>query len=96
MLLLLAACSGPSKDANTAPEEALIAVSPAAPTTVDDLLVTVQGGAADPEGDDVVFAYAWFKDGVDAGVTTDTEPPSTQRMAGCQASNTAGTARPET
>lgn len=71
-LLVLAACDGSSdKPAdetgvpapNQAPGAPVVELSPAVPTTVDDLRVVVLADAADPDGDAVTYRYVWFRNG---------------------------------
>ncbi len=57
ILLLAAACGG-----DRAPGPSLITLSPAVPDTGDDLVVTVDTEAMDPEGDAVSYRYSWYKD----------------------------------
>ncbi len=61
---------------NTPPEAPTVSISPAAPTTDDDLAVVIEIGAADPDGDSVSYSYAWYRDGVSTGYTADTLPAS--------------------
>ncbi|MFH1466991.1 MAG: hypothetical protein ABIO70_21590 [Pseudomonadota bacterium] len=59
VLLLLAATACQ----NLAPGPAIVSLSPAVPTTLDDLVVTIDKEALDPEGKAITYTYAWFKDG---------------------------------
>jgi hypothetical protein len=59
-------------DENAAPSGAAIAIEPAAPADADDLRCVIVTEATDPNGDAVTYAYAWTKNGADAGLTTDT------------------------
>jgi hypothetical protein len=57
-ILLLATGCG-----NRAPGPTLITLSPAQPTSADDLVVTIDKDALDPEGDDIGYTFRWSKDG---------------------------------
>ena len=61
--------SGP----NEPPTSASISLLPVAPTTMDDLVVTIDVPATDPDGDDLEYIYTWYRDG-DArdDISTDT------------------------
>ncbi|MEA3401828.1 MAG: PKD domain-containing protein [Armatimonadota bacterium] len=56
---------------NSPPPAPEVSISPDAPTTSDDLVVTAE--STDPDGDDVTFTYAWYKnDELQDEVTGDT------------------------
>ncbi len=48
---------------NLAPGPAIIALSPASPTTSDDLVVTIDTDAFDPEGKGLDYTYLWYREG---------------------------------
>jgi hypothetical protein len=56
ILLLSAGCS------DRAPGPALIRLTPAKPTTDDELVVHIDRDALDPEGGDVGYSYRWYRD----------------------------------
>lgn len=60
--------SAPVSVINTAPELTGIAMTPSTPATTDDL--TCVPSATDADGDTVSYSYAWYKNGVDMGVPT--------------------------
>ncbi len=47
---------------NTPPPAPQVAVEPEAPRRGDDLTCRITGASADPDGDEVTYAYAWWKD----------------------------------
>jgi len=55
--LALGACG------NFAPGPAIISLSPANPTTGDELSVVIDTDAFDPEGKGLSYSYAWYRDG---------------------------------
>lgn len=57
ILLLASACGG-----DRAPGPSLIRLRPLQPDTGDDLVVTVDVDALDPEGDSVDYRYLWYRD----------------------------------
>ena len=63
-------CEG--SDENAAPSGAAIAIEPAAPADADDLRCVIVTEATDPNGDAITYAYAWSKNGADAGIAADT------------------------
>jgi hypothetical protein len=67
MLVLLLAC-------NTPPGAPTVAITPTEPLTGDDLEVVIQGEAPDDQGDDVTYAYAWFRDGASSEYTGTSVP----------------------
>ncbi|MBZ5710218.1 GON domain-containing protein [Nannocystis pusilla] len=60
--------------ANTAPTAPVVAITPASPTPVDDLICSVTTESSDPDGDAVTYTFAWTRDGVDAGLASGTVP----------------------
>jgi hypothetical protein len=56
-LLTLCACG------NLAPGPAIITLSPANPTTSDDITVSIDTDALDPEGKELEYRYHWYRDG---------------------------------
>jgi hypothetical protein len=56
-LLLASGCG-----ADRAPGPCLITLEPAVPNTGDDLVVTIDADAFDPEGDTVSYRYLWYRD----------------------------------
>jgi len=63
-------CEG--ADENAAPSGAAIAIEPATPGDDDDLTCTIVTEATDPNGDAVSYAFAWSRNGADAGVSSAT------------------------
>ena len=59
-------------DGNHAPTQPEVDVTPDTPVTTDDLVCTVVTPSTDPDGDDVVYTYDWYKDGVLQQTTPDT------------------------
>ncbi|MCB9743494.1 MAG: LamG domain-containing protein [Alphaproteobacteria bacterium] len=57
---------------NAAPGAPGLAISPEAPTQLDDLVCAVDVASTDADGDAVSYAWRWWVDGVDAGVGGDT------------------------
>ncbi len=55
--------SADTTDDNTAPSAAVISLSPAAPSDLANLTVTLLTPSTDPEGDVVNYSYAWTVDG---------------------------------
>jgi hypothetical protein len=49
---------------NGTPSPPVVAIDPAAPTTLDDLLLVTTSAASDPEGVSLVTTIAWLRDGV--------------------------------
>ena len=72
--------------ADLAPSAATVTLSPAAPRTDDDLVVSIIGPAVDPEGAAVAYRYVWSVDGVvQTDLTGDSVPASrtTANWRGC-------------
>lgn len=61
---------------NAAPTPPVVSVFPAAPTDTDDLLCEVTVDSWDPDGDPVLYDYAWYRDGDYAGFLEPTLPSS--------------------
>jgi hypothetical protein len=60
---------------NSPPTAPVVAITPDAPLSSDDLLSTITTPAADPDSDSLTYSYAWYMDDVlQAGLTTDTVP----------------------
>lgn len=57
---------------NHPPEGLAVAITQLAPQPGEPVSVTILTAATDPDGDPVTYLYAWSRDGVDAGVSTDT------------------------
>jgi hypothetical protein len=57
--------------ANNPPEIDSVRVEPTNPADAQDLVVTAR--ASDPDGSDVTFSYAWYRDGVEATDVGDTD-----------------------
>lgn len=57
---------------NTPPTAPVVAIEPATPNRLDDLTCVVSTESEDAEGDSIVYAFAWTRDGEDAGVDTET------------------------
>lgn len=49
---------------NGLPTEPVISLSPAAPTTLDDLVAGVSTASLDPDGDAITYTWAWLRNGV--------------------------------
>ncbi|PCC72911.1 GON domain-containing protein [Nannocystis exedens] len=60
--------------ANTPPTAPVVAITPASPTALDDLVCSVTTESTDPDGDAVSYTFVWTRDGVDAGLATETVP----------------------
>ena len=58
VFLLLASGCGPDR----APGPCLFTLEPAVPNTGDDLVVTIDAEAFDPEGDAISYRYLWYRD----------------------------------
>lgn len=56
---------------NTPPQAPTILLEPVAPSSIDDLVVTVTG-AADIDNDPLTYSYQWYQDGNPSGFTTPT------------------------
>ena len=56
------------------PSTPTLQVTPALPST-NDVIVCAATGAVDPGGGAVSYVFAWYRDGVDAGITTATLQP---------------------
>lgn len=64
ILAALAACNAP-------PTTPVVSIGPADPTTVSDLVATID--ATDPDGDELTYSYTWYRDGTAVpSVTGDT------------------------
>jgi hypothetical protein len=62
---------------NGAPSSPGVSIAPGSPSTSDDLRASVDAASVDPDGDTVVYAYAWYVDGVLSGASvTDVLPAS--------------------
>ncbi|MDY6835185.1 MAG: hypothetical protein SVY53_10345, partial [Chloroflexota bacterium] len=48
---------------NHRPSTPEVALSPAIPTTSDDLVCTITAPSIDSDGDDLTYSYEWYKDG---------------------------------
>ncbi len=57
LLLATTACG------DFAPGPAIISITPTQPTTVDDLKVSIDKEAYDPEGGSLTYRYDWYRDG---------------------------------
>ncbi|MDC0667745.1 LamG domain-containing protein [Nannocystis radixulma] len=57
---------------NTPPTAPVVAIEPAMPTRVNDLTCVVATESEDAEGDSITYAFAWTRDGEDAGVASET------------------------
>ena len=64
------------------PSAPVIAITPLAPTTTDDLVATITTPSVDPEGAVIHYTYAWSKNGVLVpALTTDTVPAAATAAA---------------
>ncbi|MEZ4268299.1 MAG: Ig-like domain-containing protein [Myxococcota bacterium] len=59
----------------------VVSIAPAAPTTADALLATVQTAAVDPDGQVVTYRFAWSRDG-EAAQIAQAQVPSTATARG--------------
>ena len=62
---------------NQPPSDPVVEVSPASPFGRDPLLCAVETEAVDPEGAAVTHAFAWTRDGAEAGTGTTVDPDDT-------------------
>ena len=78
LVLALSACE------NQAPGPAAFEITPVAPTTADELVLTVTTDAPDADGDSVTYEFQWTLDGelVQALAGQRTVPASQRRRAG--------------
>ena len=58
-----------SAPVNMPPSAPEVSITPDSPTRQDDLSCTITAESVDPDGDPVTYAYAWTRDGMDAGIT---------------------------
>jgi hypothetical protein len=61
---------------NGLPSAPTIAIEPAAPDTLDELVASVTADAVDPEGDAITYTWAWTQDTAATGISSDTVPES--------------------
>lgn len=61
---------------NGLPSAPVVSISPGSPGTADDLSVSVTTPSVDPEGGSVSYTYAWTRNGVPYGGSSDTVPSS--------------------
>lgn len=66
---------------NGVPSAPSVGISPTEPKTNDDLNAILLAPSTDPDGDPVTYAYAWRRDGVDAG-PLDSTLPATETAKG--------------
>ena len=63
-VLALPACSPmPKLSFNEPPVAPRVHIEPAAPTTLDRLVATLDEEAVDPDGDEIAYVYTWTRDG---------------------------------
>jgi hypothetical protein len=67
---------------NGAPTAPGVSLSPASPATADDLVASVVTASVDPDGDTVVYAYAWYVNGALSGASTSATLPASATTAG--------------
>ncbi len=75
LLLLLIACNRP-------PLPPGIALTPAGPGTLSDLVVEIVFDPADPDGDGVSYSYTWLQDGVERTDLTASTVPASETTKG--------------
>ena len=49
---------------NSAPYSPVVAITPSAPISTDDLVCNIETQSSDPDGDDLTYIYQWYRDGV--------------------------------
>lgn len=66
-------------DENHPPDAPVLALTPAYPTSADDLFVEV-APVTDPDGDPVTVSLRWFRDGVEVGGLTEATVPAAETV----------------
>lgn len=66
--------AGSTGAANSPPTAPVVAIDPSAPDRKATLTCVVTGDSTDPDGDAVTLAFAWTRDGVDAGIAAASVP----------------------
>jgi len=57
---------------NSAPSSPVVSITPASPSSSDDLTATIVTPATDADGDAISYGYRWLENGVDSGLQTAT------------------------
>ncbi len=71
-----------SYSVNGAPSAPTIRLTPASPTTIDDLSVVFDTASVDPEGDALTYTYTWLRDGVVSAASTSATLPASATTDG--------------
>lgn len=61
---------------NGPPSAPVVSITPSAPRTEQSATAFVSTASTDPEGDDITYAWAWWRDGVQTALTTGSLPSS--------------------
>ncbi|MCO4769218.1 MAG: lamin tail domain-containing protein [Deltaproteobacteria bacterium] len=56
------------------PSTPIIEINPASPLSTEDLSCLITVGSADPDGEPITYTYSWFKNGVQALISSATLP----------------------
>ncbi len=67
---------------NGLPTAPVVSLSPSSPYGSDDLIVSMDVSSVDPEGDRLMYAYAWYQNGVLSSASTSATLPSSATSRG--------------
>ena len=67
---------------NGTPTEPTVALSPAEPTTLDDLVAGITVASLDPDGDAITYTWSWLRDGVASSASTTEVLPASATAKG--------------